>query len=194
MLLTTSFRWGVRPTQPPVQWVQGVLSPGVKHGRGVTLTTHSHLVPRSWMSRSYTSSPQAPPWRVTGLLYFTLNAIRKIWPWVCRSWKCYFPHILHATAEFAKLKAMSKHTAVDLYHNLHDKFKEEENWLYENRRTQKRMSCCYCYNCKLRMPKIFWSLGFVCEQGSSVSIVSGYGLDDWAIEVRSPAKAKVFLL
>jgi hypothetical protein len=26
--------------QPPVQWVPGVLSPGVKRGRGVTLTTH----------------------------------------------------------------------------------------------------------------------------------------------------------
>jgi hypothetical protein len=25
------------------------LFPGVKHGRGVTLTTHPHLVPRSWM-------------------------------------------------------------------------------------------------------------------------------------------------
>jgi hypothetical protein len=43
---------------------------GVKRGRGVTLTTHPHLVPRSRMSRSYTSSrPQAPPWRVAGLLY-----------------------------------------------------------------------------------------------------------------------------
>jgi hypothetical protein len=31
-----------------------------------------------------------------------------------------------------------------------------------------------------------------CEPGSSVSIVSGYGLDDWAIEVRSPAGAKDF--
>jgi hypothetical protein len=35
------------PTQPPVQWVPGVLSPGVKRGRGVTLSTHPHLVPRS---------------------------------------------------------------------------------------------------------------------------------------------------
>jgi hypothetical protein len=34
-------------TQPPVQWVPGVLSPGVKCGRGVMLTTHPHLVPRS---------------------------------------------------------------------------------------------------------------------------------------------------
>jgi hypothetical protein len=31
--------------------------PGTKCGRGVTLTTHPHLVPRSRMSRSYTSSP-----------------------------------------------------------------------------------------------------------------------------------------
>jgi hypothetical protein len=32
------------------------------------------------------------------------------------------------------------------------------------------------------------------EPGSSVSIVSGYGLDDWAIEVWSPAIAKGFFL
>jgi hypothetical protein len=36
------------PTQPPVQWVPGVLSPGVKRGRGMMLTTLTpHLVPRS---------------------------------------------------------------------------------------------------------------------------------------------------
>jgi hypothetical protein len=45
------------PPQPPIQWVTGVLSPGVKRGRGVTLTTNSHLMPRSRMSRCYTSSP-----------------------------------------------------------------------------------------------------------------------------------------
>jgi hypothetical protein len=33
---------------------------GVKRGRGVTLTTHPHLVPRLSMSRSYTSSPPMP--------------------------------------------------------------------------------------------------------------------------------------
>jgi hypothetical protein len=32
------------------------------------------------------------------------------------------------------------------------------------------------------------------EPGSSVSIVSVYGLDDWAIEIRSPAEAKGFFL
>jgi hypothetical protein len=30
--------------------------------------------------------------------------------------------------------------------------------------------------------------------GSSVSIVSGYGLDNWAMEVRSPAEAEGFFL
>jgi hypothetical protein len=34
-----------------------VLSPGVKRGRGVTLTTHPYPVPRLSMSMSYTSSP-----------------------------------------------------------------------------------------------------------------------------------------
>jgi hypothetical protein len=33
----------------------------------------------------------------------------------------------------------------------------------------------------------------VVSRCSSVSIVSGYGLDDWAIEVPSPAEAKDFL-
>jgi hypothetical protein len=58
-------RPALRPTQPPVQWVPGVLSPGVKRDRGVTLTTHPHLVPRSRNSRSYTSSP---PLRLRGVL------------------------------------------------------------------------------------------------------------------------------
>ena len=39
------------PTQPPVKWVPG-LSRGVKCGRGVLLTTHHLLVPRSWNSRA----------------------------------------------------------------------------------------------------------------------------------------------
>jgi hypothetical protein len=29
-----------------------------------------------------------------------------------------------------------------------------------------------------------------CEPGSSVSIVSAYGVDDWVIEERSPAEEK----
>jgi hypothetical protein len=34
----------------------------------------------------------------------------------------------------------------------------------------------------------------MCETGSSVSIVCGYGLDDRAIKVRYPAEAKGFFL
>jgi len=33
-------RLAVKPTKPPVQWVRGILPPRVKHGQGVTLTTH----------------------------------------------------------------------------------------------------------------------------------------------------------
>jgi hypothetical protein len=32
------------------------------------------------------------------------------------------------------------------------------------------------------------------DPGSSVGIVSVYGLDDWTIEIRSPAEAKGFFL
>jgi hypothetical protein len=35
----------LRPSQPPIHGYWGSF-PGVKHGRGVTLTTHPHLVPR----------------------------------------------------------------------------------------------------------------------------------------------------
>jgi hypothetical protein len=55
--LASVSRPALRPTQPPVQWVAGVLYRGLKRGRGVTLITHPLLVPRSRMSRSYISSP-----------------------------------------------------------------------------------------------------------------------------------------
>jgi hypothetical protein len=64
----SAFRQALGPTQPPVQWVLGVLSAGLKRGRGVTLTTHPRLMPMSGMSRSYTSPPKAPSWRVVGQL------------------------------------------------------------------------------------------------------------------------------
>jgi hypothetical protein len=66
--LASGSRPALGPTHPPDQWVPGILSPGLKRGRGVTLTTHPHLVPGTRM-RSYTSSPpQAPSWRVVGQL------------------------------------------------------------------------------------------------------------------------------
>jgi hypothetical protein len=63
--LTSVSKPALWPTQPPVQWVPGVLSPGIKRGRGVMLTTHPYLVPRSWMSRSYYTS--SPPKRLHGV-------------------------------------------------------------------------------------------------------------------------------
>jgi hypothetical protein len=47
----------LRPIQVAVQLEPDVLYLGLKCNRGVTLTTHPHLVSRSRMSRSYTSLP-----------------------------------------------------------------------------------------------------------------------------------------
>jgi hypothetical protein len=55
---------GVHPASCPTG--TGVLSLGVKRGRGVNLAIHPHLVPRSWMSRSYTSSPPSASMACSG--------------------------------------------------------------------------------------------------------------------------------
>jgi hypothetical protein len=49
-------RLALGPTQSPVQWV-----PGVKSGRGVTLTPPPLLVPWSWKSRA---TPLLPLWAI----------------------------------------------------------------------------------------------------------------------------------
>jgi hypothetical protein len=54
--VTSASRPTLGSTQPPVQWLTEVLSPGLKRGRGVTHTTHPHLVLRYRM-RSYITSP-----------------------------------------------------------------------------------------------------------------------------------------
>jgi hypothetical protein len=52
MFLAPASRPALGPTHPPIHW-----APGVKRGRGVTLTTHPHLMLRLRKNRSYTSSP-----------------------------------------------------------------------------------------------------------------------------------------
>jgi hypothetical protein len=70
-LFTTASSTALGPNQPPIQWVPGAVSLGVK------LTTHLHLVPRSKNEWSYTSTPQYTfmAWcsvKVQGQLYLCL--------------------------------------------------------------------------------------------------------------------------
>jgi hypothetical protein len=65
------------PTQPPIQWVQGGCFSGGYGGRGVKLTTHLHLVPRS----------KTPSWRGVRLKHrdnftFTFTfTLLLVWVW-----------------------------------------------------------------------------------------------------------------
>jgi hypothetical protein len=58
-----TYRPVLGPTQPPVEWVQGI-SRG-KGGRGVVLITHPLLAPRSRVSKAI---PLLPPLGLRGLL------------------------------------------------------------------------------------------------------------------------------
>jgi hypothetical protein len=71
--LSSVSRPALGPIQPSVQWVPGVLSPGLKSGLGVTLTTHPHLVTRLRMNRSYTPLPPSAYRRVVGQLALALR-------------------------------------------------------------------------------------------------------------------------
>jgi hypothetical protein len=66
-------RTALGPTQPPVQWILGILCTVVKRVLGVTLTTLSHPVPSSWMSRSCTS-PHLRLHRCGSTLPFTASS------------------------------------------------------------------------------------------------------------------------
>jgi hypothetical protein len=52
--------------------------PWAKRGRGVTLTTHPHLMPRSRMSRSYISSPPSATIACSGTALLCILLITKI--------------------------------------------------------------------------------------------------------------------
>jgi hypothetical protein len=72
--LASVSRPALGPTQPPVQWVPGVLSPGVKARPGRD-ADHSSLSSAEVVNEYelYFLSPQAPPWRRgTALLFYFL--------------------------------------------------------------------------------------------------------------------------
>jgi hypothetical protein len=66
-LFSTVSRPALGPTQPPIQWVTGALSPGVEW-QGVKLITHLHLLPRSRMVELYFLSPHTSPWHSAKLI------------------------------------------------------------------------------------------------------------------------------
>jgi hypothetical protein len=76
--LVSVSRPALGPTQPPIQWV-----PAVKRGRGMTLTTHPHLVLRSKMSRSYTSSPPSTSMACSGTAVLYLYVYMYVCMYLC---------------------------------------------------------------------------------------------------------------
>jgi len=58
------------PTQPPVQWVPRLLSPGLKRGRDVTLTTHPSS---DEVVNEYEICISSPPKRLHAVLWDRFN-------------------------------------------------------------------------------------------------------------------------
>jgi hypothetical protein len=61
LLLAPASRPALGPTQPPIQWVPGALSTGVKR-LGRELTSHNHVVPRSRKSEAVPPLPHTSSW------------------------------------------------------------------------------------------------------------------------------------
>jgi len=62
-LFTTASRTDLGPTQPPIQWVPGALSLGVKRrGREAANSPTSRAEVREWVEL-YLYSPNTPSWR-----------------------------------------------------------------------------------------------------------------------------------
>jgi hypothetical protein len=72
-------RPALRLIEPPRQRVHGFLSPRVKYGRGVTLTTRPHLVPRSRTSMEFRDRLRFTYTRqIIALLSFSATAVNNI--------------------------------------------------------------------------------------------------------------------
>ena len=105
-------------------------SPGLKCGRGVLLTTHPLLVPRSWEEYSYTSThPLGHAGPVTGWLYLLFSLLVYIMNRIS----------LHFTAFCTHVVAVIKW--VNVYKTVHHSFGTEvpkyPHWL------QKYLNSCY---------------------------------------------------
>jgi hypothetical protein len=83
---TTASRTALGPTQPPIQWVPGVLSQGVKRpGREVDHSPPSSAEVKEWVE-IYLHSPDTPSWRgaqlkAQGQLYLYLTLTVGITRW-----------------------------------------------------------------------------------------------------------------
>jgi hypothetical protein len=78
-LFTTASRTALEPTQPPIQWVPGALSLGVKRpGREADHSHPSSTEVKEWVEL-YLHSPNTPSWRgaqlSTGTTFITRNMI-----------------------------------------------------------------------------------------------------------------------
>jgi hypothetical protein len=72
--LASVSRPALTPSQPPVQWVPRVLSSGVKHGRGVTLTTHPiYCRVHEWVGATH-PLPPSPSMACSGIALLFYNA------------------------------------------------------------------------------------------------------------------------
>jgi hypothetical protein len=167
--------------------------PGLKRGRGVTLSTDPHTVPRLRRVGAVPPLPSLARLWLIDVLRF-ISCAQNACKWISRTWRVLmlvylgsgqsqWPAVLLAVLNNLVLQQTSSIVLISFPVQI----TRDCTWITKLSFGAALLFLCFCPSFK-RWYRLAW------EPGTSGSIVSDYGVHDWAIEVQSPAEAKGFFL
>jgi hypothetical protein len=133
-LLISVSKPALRPTKPPVQWYRRSFPLG-KARPGIMLTTHPHLVPKSRMSRSYTSSSPSATVACSGTALLYCQIMSSPMGWALRN-TVYIEVSWWRFMEFCHFHKLNRHCSSCTllhYHLWKEREKHQIFWLQTER-------------------------------------------------------------